>query len=220
MKLLEALTINNLSDILKTLENNGVSLRKLDEYDQFRKLGNGSYASVYEIEDTEFVLRIGVSRTESDDNMEELINKDFDNVVKVYLYKNIKNGASVDNELVVMEQLYNLEEEEHGFYHALLSLMDYLSIEELITVTDFDDKDDIRNTLLHYIFEEDEELELGEEINIIDSAIDEIYYYREFFHQIYNGFMELKSVGIYHNDLHPQNIMVDKKGTIKIIDWF
>ena len=50
--------------------------------------------------------------------------------------------------------------------------MDYLSIEELITVTDFDDKDDIRNTLLHYIFEEDEELELGEEINIIDSAID------------------------------------------------
>mgnify|MGYP000073312023 CR=1 FL=1 len=83
-----------------------------------------------------------------------------------YLYKNIKNGASVDNELVVMEQLYNLEEEEHGFYHALLSLMDYLSIEELITVTDFDDKDELlvepsfedSDTYEDFLFEELEDL--------------------------------------------------------------
>ena len=40
-----------------------------------------------------------------------------------------------------------------------------------------------------------------------------------YFVSVLNGLAELASVGIEHNDLHSMNIMMDEKGSVKIIDF-
>ena len=90
----ENLSVNEISDIINSFKDNDIILSKinsdLDIYD------NGSYAKVYEIKNSNLMLRIGLPRLLTDehdskvlDSYNKLSSQNFTNVVKIYVYKYI-----------------------------------------------------------------------------------------------------------------------------------
>lgn len=192
------------SKLVKKIQKNmDVSLVKEHLYFE----GEGAFAQVFRVVNHPFIIRIGEPNPRasvSEDDVQELIKNPQDHVVKIYHY--YKNKTK-NIELVVMEVLEPLNEEISSILNEIGG------IDEFLRYVDIENHEDVYEFLYGDTKEDDEE-EFREAVvsNIVENA--------DKLNEIWMGIVELESLGISHNDLHPANIMEDENGTIKIIDIF
>jgi len=212
----ENLSVNEINDIINTFKNNDIILSKinsdLDIYDV------GGYAKVYEIKNSNLMLRIGFPRLLTDehdsevlDSYNKLSSQDFTNVVKIYLYKYINKY-----EYVIMEKLNPLTKEDLDKIELLIYYL--LLFKSNVKHLDFNDDDKLKNTLTKFFTMKYGDIKDFDEI--LNTFIETIIDNKKEFSELCNGYLELKSIGITHTDIHEGNIMKDDKGTLKLIDWF
>jgi len=212
----ENLSVNEISDIINTFKDNDIILSKinsdLDIYD------NGSYAKVYEIKNSNLMLRIGLPRLltyEHDskvlDSYNKLSSQNFTNVVKIYLYKYINKY-----EYVIMEKLNPLSSEDLDIIELLIYYLFFF--QSNVKYLDFNNDDNLKKTLTKFFTITYGDIKDFDEI--LNTFIETIIDNKKEFSELCNGYLELQSIGITHTDIHEGNIMKDDKGTLKLIDWF
>lgn len=153
--------------------------------DDYKFIGQGAYANVYSIkEHPEKVIRI---QHDWSPVWEELINKNFDNVVKVYYEKDIDINypERFGCHLIVMEKLEPLDEDE---WNTILYISDnygdsmfFYEVYEMGSI---------------YKVVEEEDVPIAESVDYI-------------INDVIAGMDQLESVGIRHRDIYQDNIMYD-----------
>lgn len=189
--------------------------------DKFEYIDAGSYAMVYEInKHPDKVIRISDTRTRPN-NFEKIIGEKTKNVVKIYFdkwYRSIDFGVKekVYIRITVMEKLV---QKPLPINLKLEAIDEYLSLENFLYF-DFDKIED--DEYIYDYIKDYDEYDYMEEygskeatyiINTIKKMENELL-------QIVNGLRELRDVGIEHDDLHQENILMDPKTKqLKIIDF-
>lgn len=187
--LLKETTFENTLDKITDILERDVSIRLDDVSDEYEFLNSGSYASVYSIkEHPDKVIRIS---QDLEPQWEELVGRDFDNVVKVYY-----EVALTFCQIVVMEKLQSIS---NKVGKALRKL----------------DQKELPLEYLIYIFKKrdiNDYLDNKVAINTYQSI-------EHVLKDLSDGMDQLESVGILHTDIHPDNFMYDPKtDKYKLID--
>lgn len=230
-KILREWTLHDdLDQVKEDLRMKGIAIgEEITDY-----IDSGGYGDVYEIKDRDKVLKIHEQEYEND-VIDKIMDsgKDFDHVCTYYFNKYIEPFY-----LVVMERLYKTAfviPREGGLI--------------LYTLSESFHKNHIADALYKSNVEERARKNIPEEIKQLEKIYDgDLFYYiidayltieREHRFQrkdskksvvfaidhpklikdAYQGVVELASIGIHNEDLHGQNIMLDKKtNNYKIID--
>lgn len=208
----------SLSKLIKEAEQSGSWLidllnekgYKIDKLGDDRFLGQGQYSKVYKVNDSRILkLSFRQDRQQEIDEYKKLIGKQLKNVARVFYAKYRERTG-----IVIMEKLwlsdYNYIFDERVIDHEGIDDLTYKFMQYHI------DHSNVKNAnlLFDYICE-DYRVEPTNLIN--DGMANEA---DEYLSDLLNGLFELDKNNVHYNDIHSSNIMMDRLGTYKIIDFY
>lgn len=190
----ESTSPNDYSPIIDELKKLGYKVTISKEYE---KLGEGARSEVFDI-GGKLVLKISDDEDIFDEIEEykKLIGKRLKNVVKV-----LKVGNFGVFGYVVMEKLF-LNDSDLFFDGSRIDIE--ISISERMKKNSNISFEDMFNDIITPAVSK----------LIIDEDL-----FIEYVKQVFNGVKELQKYGVEFNDIHDENIMIDKNGNYKIIDF-
>lgn len=184
---------NDVERLIKKIEEH-LTVELLDITDEYEYISSGAWASVYKSKQhPDKVIRVQKNIPPSasfQNNFEKIVGKDFDNVVKVYMHRQLWFGGQTFL-VTVMEAL------EH---------IDYDIYELLDTIID-DHRSQYGHESTPYRAPNYPDYEQHKEE--IDNILQDVH----------KGFEQLNSVGIDYSDFHEKNVMFDPETyNYKLID--
>lgn len=174
------------------------------------KLGDGADGEVFELHDSNKVIKLGVLYEQDNAN----IKKQYSSIVKALEY--IKAIAPPEYGRVhEHEYLGEFERPVFGNNTHQKYILYYYIMEKLDKLSD-DEKKVFHSILSH----EDQNLQKSFNLLKVSSMLDGMSKGLDFNKEKVMSFYEkVMNSSINHNDLHPRNIMKDKNGSYKLIDF-
>ena len=202
------------NEVVSFLKKDGFKIEKIDSDS---REGHGANSNVYRIDKRKVVKVSGqddpdLARQEVEE-YSKLVDKLNRNVARVYYSRFIDE---IDKGIIVMENLFNNDYDiivDEGFIHQYdiypYDLFLYLMENHI-------DNPHIKESEIFFL-QLAEDFDVNMEDLFVDGMVEDGL---KMCDAVLNGMHELRKLGVNYNDIHKNNVMLDKRNNYKIIDFY